>query len=66
VIDHRSDCDDVCNGDWCECPCHQATDQELRITDHPFRPHPLHPEVCGYQRRDGWACGCSETEHGEG
>ena len=19
---HRSDCDEVCNGDWCRCPCH--------------------------------------------
>jgi hypothetical protein len=20
---HRGDCDDLCNGDWCQCPCHQ-------------------------------------------
>jgi hypothetical protein len=20
---HRGDCDDGCNGDWCQCPCHQ-------------------------------------------
>lgn len=25
---HRSDCDDRCNGDWCECPCHQVPAEE--------------------------------------
>jgi hypothetical protein len=23
---HRSDCDDRCNGDWCECSCHRTDD----------------------------------------
>jgi hypothetical protein len=24
---HRSDCDERCNGDWCECPCHLSPKQ---------------------------------------
>ena len=26
---HRSDCDDRCNGDWCECPCHERLEGAL-------------------------------------
>lgn len=42
----------------------EQTDHDL-ITGHPFRPHPLQPEICGYQRRDGWACGYFAREHAE-
>jgi hypothetical protein len=42
----------------------EPTDRDL-VTDHPFRPHPLHPDVCGYQRRDGWAGGFSRAEHAD-
>jgi peptidoglycan hydrolase CwlO-like protein len=41
------------------------TDQEPEITGHPFRPHPLQPEVCGFQGRDGFACGFDRDRHAE-
>jgi hypothetical protein len=32
------------------------------VTDHPFRPSPLQPEVCGADS-DGWERGYAEEEH---
>jgi hypothetical protein len=32
------------------------------VTGHRFQPHPLQPEVCGWDG-DGWPCGYAEEEH---
>jgi hypothetical protein len=42
----------------------EPTDRDV-ITGHPFQPHPLQAEVCGFQHGDGFACGFPRSEHAD-
>jgi hypothetical protein len=53
---------DFCGHHMPDPDAEEPTDTDV-IVGHPFQPHPLQNEVCGFQHGDGFACGYPREEH---